>query len=190
MKSPVRLFGLMLLLASTAQAATVDLSLSPQTSNVTVGDTFNVDVLGTLSGSSFGFDGGGFDLAFDTSVLDATSVTLHSPWGPLSTTLPTIDNTSGVIHSSGVGNLAGVADGSYTIATIAFLAQASGSSVLNLIGDALNPWSYDFGTPVETVNLTDGSVNVSAVPIPMAGVLFLSGIGFFAVISRRRVTDA
>ena len=187
MKLLLRFMCLLLPFSTIVQAATVDLSLTPQTSNVSVGDSFDVDVMGTLSGAtSSGFDGGHFDLGFDPAILDATLITLHSPWAPISTA-PTIDNSSGLIHSSDIGSLLGISDGTYNIATITFLAQNSGTSSLTFSGLL---FTYDYASQIADVNKTDGSVNVSAVPIPAAGILLLSGIGFFTLISRRRASTA
>jgi len=184
MKSLFWFLALTVIFSSAVQAATIDLSLTPLTSNVSVGDSFDIDVVGTLSGGGAnGFDGGHFDLGFDPSILNATLVTPHSPWAPI-TVAPAIDNSTGVIHSNDLGSISGISDGTYNIATITFLAQNSGASSLAFSGTL---FSYDFGTTqVETVNTTDGSVNVSAVPVPAAGMLLLSGIGFFTLISRRR----
>ena len=165
-----------------ALAATV--SFNPNPADVKVGDMFSVDIVGIdfieLAGSEI-------DIGFDSAVLRIDSVEVN-------TTLFNFDPDGGSLIASGVwGTIFAEVDvinddpfasGDFTIATINLTALALGSSNLTILGA-----SAFFSSTVQLFpTLVDGTVNVSAVPIPAAVWLFGSGLLGLIGIARRKVS--
>ena len=174
----LRLIGAAVLLFSTggvALAATV--GFNPGTSNVAVGDAFSVDIVGDFTDLA----GGVIDLGFDSAVLRVDSVVIDPYWDfdPLPGG-PAAGNVWPEISFDAFVN--DPATGTLTIATINLTALAEGSS--NLV--VLNSF---FAASVELFpTLIDGTVNVSAVPIPAAVWLFGSGLLGLIGVARRKVS--
>jgi Cohesin domain len=177
----------LLLVASTSLSASA-ISVEPATLVVTPGQSFTLSV--EISGITdlYGYQ---FDLGFNSSVLEATSVTEGAflSTGGSTIFLPgAIDNVGGSITSNADilnGAVSGV-NGSGDLLDVTFQALAPGSSsvqVFNLI--ALN--SFGQGLTVTTAGST---VSVST-PEPGTGVLLATGmIGFFAFLRLRPCRSA
>lgn len=170
-----------------AQATT--LTLTPSTTTVNAGDSFQVDLVVSDLGS--GTDLGAFDvqLNFDASLLKLVSYSLGSSLGDLSL-LEALDLSSGLL-SAGSFNLAevsllaellGQAD-SFTLATLSFSALDAGSSTLSLsnvtLGDA-------YGDALSS-SLESATVTANAVPEPASLALLATGLGLL-LLTRRRQT--
>lgn len=98
----------------------------------------------------------------------------------------TIDNGAGSVTGMEFLTFSG-AGTDFTIATIDFTALASGSSLLDIekhISLSIPDFSAG-GLPLD-VELLDGSVSVSAVPVPAAVWLFGSGLIALVGISKRQ----
>jgi hypothetical protein len=171
-----------LLAATSAHSATV--SVDPVTTNVTLGTTFTVDVVGT------GFpvtEGGGFSLGFDASVLQVTNVTVDNTTWAFSHSTGSLDNGSGTLDDVWVADFSfpGIS-GDFVVATIEFQATGVGTSGLSLAASALNPWACSGVSCGESFDQS-ASVTVSAIPLPAAAWLFGSALlGLVTVSSRRK----
>ena len=182
-----RLFAVLLVtLGNTLPAEATVLSIDPSSLNVTVGQTFTLDI--KISGASdlYNFQ---FDLGFDPTVLSANSIVeggFLAQGGPTLYIDGTIDNTGGTISNtanslqsaiSGVG-------GDGVLATASFTAIAAGHSGISL-----------FNTILQDSNLTDvaidytqnGSVTVTAaVPEPEEYGMMLLGFGLIGYQLKRK----
>jgi hypothetical protein len=97
-----------------------------------------------------------------------------------------IDNTSGKIEFTDFAQFgANTTNNLFNIATFTFTAIGSGSSQINLFTNNNDPFATG-GNPI-TPTFSNAEVNVlqSAVPLPAAFWLFLSGLGSFAALGRR-----
>jgi len=176
----VIMFIFSLFLSGYVSAATI----TTVSSNVNVNDVFSVDIIGTdFTGN---VDGGGINVSFDQNVLNVLSVSIdESVWNFGSTGIDTgfINNSTGTVDGIMVNTFADVT-GDFVIATIEFQAISGGDSLLLLTELGINPWASS-GSLINP-DFATSSVNVSAVPVPAALWLFVTGlIGVFGFIRRR-----
>jgi len=162
----------MLLLATgSIQAATV--AFAPNPSTVGLGDTFSLAIAGT---EFAGTEGGGAAFTFDQTILQVNSVTVDSIVWDVFTSSGTIDNVTGSVD--GITVAAFVDPGAnFAVATIEFTAIGLGVTTLNLAENPLNPWASG-GSQINPT-LLNGSVTVTAVPLPLTLWLFGSALGIF-----------
>jgi len=154
--------------------------------DTTVDSQFSLDIVTKDFPSTFG---GSILINFDPTVVNVSDIALASPWSGI--TLMPSDN-------SGI-NLAGILlhapifsqwpAGDFVFATLTFTALAIGSSELALSTYESLPLST-IGrggfTPID-FTAVNSTVTVSAVPIPAAVWLLLSGfIGLFSVAKKKR----
>lgn len=163
--------GLALLLNLNVNAAT--LSISPNASTVQAGASiaFTVFADDILEGTPL--DGGGLSVLFDSTLLEITSVALAAPW--LSLSPPVINNTQGKITDIAFGIFT-IGFSGNGIALLNFTAKtlALGNSDIIVNVDPNNPFVSGIDELVLNPNTT--SASVSAVPVPAAGVFFLTGL--------------
>jgi hypothetical protein len=168
-------------------AASVDLSVSP-TPQAVIGlnQTFTVDIVGNYrSDAGEVLVGGAIDLLFDASIVQVNSAILHTPVD-LGSSPGTIDNLGGNLDALGFATFAGVGDGMFNFATVEFETVGFGTSALALqdANDLVFEWANGIGDAV-AFSATDGSVTVSAVPLPAAAWMMLSALIGIAGIARK-----
>jgi len=172
MKRRLCIFASWLLAASTPLLADV-LSVQPANPTETVGQTFTLSVDISATSDLYGYQ---FDLGFDPTVLEATSVAEGSFLGTGGPTIfipGTIDNIGGSITANADildGALSGVS-GAGDLLDVTFQALATGSSpvqVFNVI--ALD--SFGMGLDVATSGST---VTVVPATVPEPGAWLLLG---------------
>jgi len=168
-------------------AASVDLSVSP-TPQAVIGlnQTFTVDIVGNYrSDAGEVLVGGAIDLLFDASIVQVNSAILHTPVD-LGSSPGTIDNLGGNLDALGFATFAGVGDGMFNFATVEFETVGFGTSALVLqdANDLVFEWANGIGDAV-AFSATDGSVTVSAVPLPAAAWMMLSALIGIAGIARK-----
>ena len=176
-----------LLLSGHLSAATITWGAS--STNVNVSDSFTLDIVGT--GFTNNVDGGGVNFAFNSNVLNVTSISIDENVWNLGAGINTgiIDNVSGVVSGISVNAWDDVL-GDFTMASVTFQAIGSGVSSLLMTEWGANPWAGggsllnpEFGAA--SVAVTE--IPVSAVPIPAAIWLFGSGlIGLIGFAKRKK----
>jgi hypothetical protein len=184
--------GLLMAAVSNTQAASI--SLNPLTSQVQVGNSFSVELLMNFSDEAT--LGGGLDVNYDSTYADFVSFTFNSSFlsmsdpymtCPGSGACPPVDQFNSV-QNIAFGNFAGIG-GTFTIGTLVFTALNSGSISLataattGVAGPFVSAITY---VPMD-VTFNGASISaVSAVPVPAAVWLFISGLGMFAGFSRKK----
>ena len=171
-------FAVLWLSAAAPSLLAATMSIQPTPSAVTAGQVFTLSVEITGATDLYGYQ---FDIGFNPTVLQATSVTegaFLGMGGPTIFLPGTIDDVGGTIADNADilnGAVSGV-NGSGDLLDITFQALAAGSSsldIFNLI--ALN--SFGQGLTVDTVNATvNVTGSVPAVPEPTTYVLFVTGM--------------
>ncbi len=156
-----------------AQTTNPHLSFSPSTTTVTVGETFDVDVLVDTGGQAV--DGVDAIISYDQDLLEAVSVTAGSF---LSTTTNSLA-TAGKIKIYGVAESGSPKTGTGTLATITLRAKSAGEATLTFdcqsgvtTDSNINKGSEDIivctsnGTGVYTLGSSTSSASLSATPSP------------------------
>jgi len=191
-KSILMLPAALLLALSVAPAAEAfTLSVVPQNPSVSVGGTIAVDVVASdlLSGGAPSL--GAFDLSmrYDSSALSFAGVTFGTALDlfglgdiqDFDLTSPGLLNAFEVSFDS-AADLNSLQPGVFTLFTITFNATAPGAAALGL---AANSLSSAEGTALTAAALNGANVEVTAVPLPAAGWLLISGLAALGGFSRR-----
>jgi hypothetical protein len=176
--------GVSLLAAGVANSATI--SFSEAVVNVEPLDSFSLDIVGT--GFPSDFDTGALSLLFNPSVLQVDNVSINTTVFNFMPDAGTIDNAAGSVTGMTFARFTDTST-DFTIATIDFTALISGDSLLDLekYSSILLPDFSVGGMPYSGVLIIeDASVSVSAVPLPAAGWLMLSGLAGLIGVSRKK----
>jgi hypothetical protein len=190
MRKSISAFSAALLLAiglvPSAEAFTIE--IVPQSPGVDLGGTFTVDVRASDLVDGGAPSIGSFDLnvLFDAAILSVSSVTFGSglDLAGFGTVNDVADSTPGLLSAfevsfDSVADLNTLQPGAFTLFTITFLANASGTSALDL---SVNAIANAEGQALVPDTLSNASVTVAPVPLPAAGWLLLSsiaGAGYF-----------
>ncbi|MGH9623400.1 MAG: cohesin domain-containing protein, partial [Bryobacteraceae bacterium] len=164
------------LLAGTTGAFGYSISVSPASQDVSVGQTFAVDVDIDQIQNVGAFQ---FSLSFDPQILSAQSVTA-GPLLPDGTTFfpGTIDNNTGSIAQvTGLLGALTTGSGQTVLATVQFAALGAGTSPINLSDLEL------LVSPGEAVVPTGvpGAVDVASTAVPEAATPLLVALGLFVI---------
>ncbi len=136
MKDLVSLAALLLLLGSAVQAEPL-VTISPATKNVTVGETFSVDIIMTDFPSC---QGGGLTLRYKSSVVKVNKVTVASGTWSFASQEGVIDNERGRVSDILFSAFPGVT-GNGVIATIELQAIGAGRTGLRMQESSRNPFA-------------------------------------------------
>lgn len=172
----VALFGTM----ACAQAQTVSVLAPLTTANV--GDSF------TLSVQASGFPeyiyGGGYNLAFDPSILRLDAITIPAAW-EFTRSTGLLDATSGTVSDIYFNTFAAPVKGDFLTATLSFTALGGGSSQVSLSASSDFPFG-DANANAVNVAFNAATVTVTAVPEPGSFSLVLTGLAAVGALMRRR----
>ena len=177
----LQLIGATALLFGAGGMALADtVGFNPDPANVNVGDIFSVDIVGIEFTE---LAGGEFDLGFDSTVLRIDSVVIAPHWDFLPNGGGPADGNIWRNVGFDINDGTEPASGNFAIATVNLTALAEGNSSLVI----LNSFFADTSVQLFPM-LIDGTVNVSAVPVPAAVWLFGSGLLGLIGIARRKVS--
>jgi hypothetical protein len=167
-----------------ATAANVELSLTPQDSEMFPGQTSFIDLIASYDGTDL-LLGGAASLTYDASILEVMGVTLHAPSDVAGTSgTVSVSGDVGTISTIGFATFVGVS-GAFTLATIEFQALSPGVSVLTPFDadDLIFNWASSSFEPVSVSGVTG---TVAVVPEPATWALFGGGLSAVLMGLRRR----
>jgi len=166
------------------------ISIQPGTTNVSAGSTFTVTIMG--SGFTVPVDAGGLNITWNPAVLTLgpSGVTLDPIWVPPSTkgTVASGSITGMFLFDNTPPNPNPTPGTSFNIATIQFMALASGTSSISPTENLTNPFAGG-GAQITGIIFSNGAVTVPGgptVPEPQSAALMLTGLGVGAWLYRRR----
>ncbi|MBC7699132.1 PEP-CTERM sorting domain-containing protein [Aquabacterium sp.] len=166
------------LAAFAAQAQTV--SVSPSVTSVHIGDIFTVDLLAT--GFPDKIFGGGYNIAFDASILQLDDITFPASWEFL---VDKGTKVGGTVSDVFFNTFSAPIKGDFLTSTLKFKAIGSGTSGITLSESPSFPFGDEFSNAV-SVTYVGGVVNVAAVPEPGPVALMLAGMGAVGFMASRR----
>lgn len=171
-------------LQALAAEPTIQIDVSPQTSEFLNGSTRWVDLIGSYIGDG-NILGGAATLSFDASKLQVLNVMVTAP-SDVASQVGTIDNTAGTVTGIGFATFMGV-KGTFNFAKIEFMAIGAGVANLSL-ADANDPVFVWVNEAIElpTYIKTSSSLSVTAVPEPASLALLLAGLGAVGFVARRK----
>lgn len=169
-----------LLACLTAQAQTV--SVVANHTDVAVGDSFSVDLQAT--GFPDKIFGGGYNLAFDPSILKLDDIVIPASW-EFAVSKGTLDAVAGTVTDVFFNTFTAPIKGDFLTATLKFTAIGGGNSNITLSESGSFPFGDEFGNAV-AVTYAGGTVSVSSVPEPSALLMALGGVACMGLMTRRR----
>jgi len=158
-------------------------SLTPDIKTVNVGDEFSVDVVVSDLPVT---EGGGFNLTFDPSMVQVTSVSVDNSVWTFKTLPGVIDNETGKVSDVMFARFDGIS-GDINIATVQFEGVGSGEFLLTLEESKPSPFASN-GKKL-TVQFKTATVNVTGIATPdvaastSSGSLNLIFISLFLLLS-------
>lgn len=166
-------------------ANSASISLSPSSQNVALGDPVSFQL--TMDFIDDATLGGGLDLFYDDTVLQFVSFAFDSGLGDDPDLRRQPDVLPGELDALAFGNFAGLI-GPSLVGTFTFNTLAAGSVNLTLAqNDSVAGGFYSANTyDAQSVTLNSAIVNVSAVPLPGALWLLVSGAGMLVSMGRKQ----
>jgi len=172
--------ALFMALASTAQAQSI--KAEPSSSLLNIGETFTVAI------QAFDFAdrivGGGYNIAFDPTVLRLDGIDIPANW-EFARSTGLLDAVAGTVSDVYFNTFAAPIKGDFLTSTLRFTAMASGTSSITLSDSPSFPFGNEDAFPV-AVSYGATSVTVAAVPEPETLSLMLSGMALVGVVAARR----
>lgn len=172
---------------TSAAANSTSISLSPTLQNVALGDTVSLQL--SMDFTDDATLGGGIDLFYDDAVLQFVSFTFDAGLGDDAELQRQPDVLTGELDALAFGSFAGLS-GPSLVGTLLFNTLTGGTVNFTLAQNDTVAGGFYSANSFEAQNVTfnGAAVNVSAVPLPAAGWLLLSGLGLLAGLRRHVVT--
>jgi hypothetical protein len=162
------------LLFTGAAHAAPQLQISPTTATLLPGEVVEFTITGA------GFDrvtfGGGLSLAWNPDVLDLDSVVVDATAWETARGAGLLDAASGTLSDMYFGSFTG-RSGSFAIATLRFVADKPGSTLLAMSGSTDFPFADEMA---EVMPVAFSNASITAVPEPGAALLLLAGLAGLA----------
>ena len=172
--------------ATTSQAATV--SLSPLNQNVVIGDSISLQL--NMDFSDGPTIGGGIDIFYDSSRLSFASFTFSPSLGDDVGLQRQPDVLTNTLNGLAFGNFNGLS-GPSMVGTLTFNTIGMGTALFTMADNVLPAGGFFSSATFapQTVTYQGTSVNITAVPIPAALWLMLSGMASFGFLfhGKRRI---
>ena len=163
-----------------AQAQTV--SVVANHTDVNLGDSFTVDLQAT--GFPDKVFGGGYNLAFDPSILKLDAISIPASW-EFATSTGTLDPVAGTVTDINFNTFTSPVKGDFLTASLKFTAVGAGTSSIALSDSASFPFGNELGNAVP-VTYVNGSATVAAVPEPSSIAMVLGGLACVGWLKQRR----
>jgi len=160
------------------QAQTVSV-IQPHT-DVSIGESFSVALQGT--GFADKIFGGGYNIAFDPSILQLSDITIPSSW-EFAVSKGALNAAAGTVTDVYFNTFVAPIAGDFLTATLNFKAIGAGTSAITLSESGSFPFGDEFGNAVP-VTYVGGTV--TAVPEPGTIGMVLAGIACLGWTARRR----
>jgi predicted anti-sigma-YlaC factor YlaD len=176
---------LTLALAATLSIGTVQaqsLVLTPSSKDVSLGDTFTLQVAGKDFATQL--VGGGFNLSFTAGLLELSSVAIDAGW-ELSPQGGLIDNASGTLTGAAFTTFVAPKAGDFSAATLTFKAIGPGIATIALAASSTFPFT-DIDVNAITPHFGSATITSSSVPEPSSVALALAGVLLVRTASRRQ----
>lgn len=166
-----------------SQAATV--SLSPSSQNIALGNPFSLQLNMDFTGDPT--LGGGIDIFYDSSLLTFVSFSFNPGLGDDTGQQRQPDVLTNELNGLAFGNFAGLS-GPSLVGTLTFNTIGAGTALFTMADNDLPAGGFFSAATYDPQSVTyqGASANVTAVPIPAALWLMLSGMGLIGVISRKK----
>ncbi len=167
-----------LIAVGAAQAQSVSVVASH--TDTQLNESFSVDIQG--SGFVDQIFGGGYNIAFDPSVLQLEAIVIPPSW-EFATSPGTLDAAAGTVTDVFFNTFVAPVAGDFLTATLTFRAIGTGTSDITLSASDSFPFGNEFG---EAVAVAFNGGTVTAVPEPGAIGLLLAGLASLGWGVRRR----
>ncbi len=176
--------ALFLAVATSAQAQSV--TALPSLSQVHLGDAFTVAIQATDFVDRI--VGGGYNIAFDPTVLRLDGIDIPANW-EFARSTGTLDAATGKVSDIYFNTYVAPIKGDFLTSTLRFTALSSGHSQITVSDSPSFPFGNEDALAVP-VNYLSGSVTVTAVPEPQTLSLMLAGMAIVGAVAARRSKQA